>query len=139
MISCPVELRVLSVRQPWAWLIVHGVKDIENRTWSTSCRGLVLIHAPRRVDWAADTRDLLTRDEIAGLPIGGIIGVVSLVDCVTSSDSPWFEGPFGLVLRDPRPLPFRRRVGRLGLNRIPPEETALRALTFDHRRKRIGA
>ena len=38
-------MRVLSVRQPWASLLVRGVKDIENRTWSTTYRGPVLIHA----------------------------------------------------------------------------------------------
>ena len=35
----------LSVRQPWAWLIVHGYKDIENRTWPTRHRGDTVIHA----------------------------------------------------------------------------------------------
>ncbi len=38
-------LRVLSLRQPWAWLIVNGYKDIENRSWRTNHRGPLLIHA----------------------------------------------------------------------------------------------
>ncbi|WP_245839042.1 ASCH domain-containing protein [Yersinia kristensenii] len=38
-------MKALSIRQPWAWLIVNGYKDIENRTWNTKCRGPVLIHA----------------------------------------------------------------------------------------------
>ena len=37
----------LSIRQPWAWLIVHGWKDIENRTWRTRVRGRFLIHAAK--------------------------------------------------------------------------------------------
>ena len=32
-------MKILSVRQPWAWLIVAGHKDIENRKWRTSYRG----------------------------------------------------------------------------------------------------
>jgi hypothetical protein len=35
----------LSIRQPWAWLIVQGHKPIENRTWPTTYRGPLLIHA----------------------------------------------------------------------------------------------
>jgi hypothetical protein len=38
-------MRALTIRQPWAWLIVHGHKDLENRTWCTSYRGPLLIHA----------------------------------------------------------------------------------------------
>lgn len=38
-------MKVLSVRQPWAWLIAIGCKTIENRTWSRKFRGRVLIHA----------------------------------------------------------------------------------------------
>ena len=37
--------KVLSIRQPWAWLILHGGKDVENRNWATKVRGRVLIHA----------------------------------------------------------------------------------------------
>ncbi len=40
-----LKFPILSIRQPWAWLIVNGYKDIENRTWSTRFRGKVLIHA----------------------------------------------------------------------------------------------
>ena len=40
---------VISVRQPWAWLIMNAGKDIENRTWRTDVRGRVLIHAAKGV------------------------------------------------------------------------------------------
>lgn len=40
-------MKALSIRQPWAWLIVNGFKDIENRSWDTKYRGLVLIHASK--------------------------------------------------------------------------------------------
>lgn len=39
--------KCITVKQPWASLIVHGIKDIENRTWKTNFRGRVLIHAGR--------------------------------------------------------------------------------------------
>ena len=38
-------LRCLAIRQPWAWAIVIGAKDIENRAWSTDHRGLFVIQA----------------------------------------------------------------------------------------------
>ena len=38
---------VLSIRQPWAWLILNAGKDIENREWPTRFRGRVLIHASK--------------------------------------------------------------------------------------------
>jgi len=52
-------LTCLSVRQPWAWLIVNGHKDVENRTWSTQHRGDILIHASAgRLDtWPAQSAD----------------------------------------------------------------------------------
>jgi hypothetical protein len=46
-------------------------------------------------------------------------GMAELVDCVEDSDSPWFEGPFGWVLANPRPLPFVPYRGQLGLFRVP--------------------
>jgi hypothetical protein len=39
------KLKAISIRQPWAWLIVNGYKDIENRIWAAKLRGPVLIHA----------------------------------------------------------------------------------------------
>lgn len=38
-------METLSVKQPWASLIVCGAKDVENRTWTTPYRGRLLIHA----------------------------------------------------------------------------------------------
>lgn len=38
-------MKALSIRQPWAWLIVNGHKDIENRSWPTRFRGKFLVHA----------------------------------------------------------------------------------------------
>src|SRR5690606_36026391 len=43
--AAPSGSPVLSIRQPWAWLICNGGKDIENRNWRTLYRGHVFIHA----------------------------------------------------------------------------------------------
>lgn len=43
-------MKALSFRHPWAWLIVAGYKDIENRSWPTNFRGRVYIHASRKFD-----------------------------------------------------------------------------------------
>ena len=108
-------MKALSIRQPWAWLIVHGGKDIENRTWKTNYRGPVLIHASKTFEGVGMV------ELIMGVPLpsvfarGGIIGMADLVDCVTESDSRWFAGPFGFVLQNARPLPFKAVRGRLGL------------------------
>lgn len=113
----------LSVRQPWAWLIIHGGKDVENRDWSTRVRGRVLIHAAKgcTIDeyrdgeaFAFDVNLGIRVPPLTTLDRGGIVGSVEIVDCVVSSPSPWFQGKYGFVLRDPRPLPFRPVRGQLG-------------------------
>lgn len=113
-------MKALSVRQPWAWLIVNGYKDIENRTWQTSYRGPLLIHAGQRVDldgirWLRTVEkdaDVVVPD---AFPTGGIVGIVTLVDCVTDHPSQWFDGPIGWVLTDPATIDLVPMPGRLGL------------------------
>jgi len=110
----------ISIRQPWAWLIIHGGKDIENRTWRTNVRGRVLIHAAKGMTKREyDEARLFAHRQGVILPPrsqferGGIVGSVEIVDCVEESASPWFFGPKGFVLRDPKPLPFRPCRGQL--------------------------
>lgn len=127
-------MKALSIRQPWAGLIVAGVKHIENRAWRTRFRGRLLIHAAvgrsglTLIDIERDHGVKIT-DELVRLCafVGGILGSVELVDCVTRSESPWFDGQinakdrpnWGFVLRDARVLPFRRIAGRLGIFDVP--------------------
>lgn len=114
-------MKVLSIKQPWAWLIVNGHKDIENRTWRTEYRGQVLIHAGKGIDWAACAQATkiigpnMPAPEILEAQAGGIVGLANIVDCVTDWNSPWFTGPIGLVLRYARPLKFTPLRGQLGL------------------------
>lgn len=114
-----VPLKALSIRQPWADAIVYHRKDIENRSWPTRFRGPVLIHAAKA--WGEDERLSLLSLVSEGLVpdcqqplLGGIVGVAEIVDCVTRSDSRWFVGPYGFVLRNARPLSFRPCRGALG-------------------------
>lgn len=112
--------RALSIQQPWAWLIVHGFKPVENRNWPTRVRGLIGIHAGLKVD--AEGYEWVRRHfpEIK-LPnlfdVGGIVGRARLVDCVEEHDSPWFVGRYGFVLADAEPLPLMPCRGKLGFFR----------------------
>lgn len=118
-------LRALSVRQPWAWLIVNGFKDIENRSRRTHHRGPLLIHAGLSLDDCAEDKiEWVKRKHGISVPLemdtGGIVGVVDVIDCVESHKSKWFlKGNFGWVLANPRCLRFRRCKckGALGLFR----------------------
>lgn len=117
-------MRALSIRQPWAWLIVEGHKDIENRDWSTAFRGQVLIHASKtmtRKAYDAVAAEVTERFEgrivlpaYEALERGGVVGAAVITDCVTESDSPWFQGEFGFVLNEAKPLPFHECKGALG-------------------------
>lgn len=40
-------IKVLTVKQPWAHLIVDNIKDVENRTWQTKYRGELYIHTSK--------------------------------------------------------------------------------------------
>lgn len=121
----------LSVRQPWTYAIIHLGKPIENRSWdrrlallrtALDFRGPVCIHAGKGMtqDEYSDAADFIER--ITGfapppphqLLRGGIIGTVEIVDVVRKSQSPWFFGPVGLVLANPRPVDFIPCPGALG-------------------------
>lgn len=102
------------------------VKDIENRSWrrpnpALKFRGEFALHAAKGMtrdeyECAADfMADLgITAPRPAELQRGGIVGVVTLVDIVRDSDSPWYMGGCGLLLANPRPIEFIPCVGELG-------------------------
>lgn len=117
----------LSVRQPWAWAIIHAGKDIENRTWQAvnhglQKRGRIAVHAAKGMtrDEYDDAHGFMRQmigvecPSPANLLRGGIIGSVEVIDVVKESKSPWFFGPRGLVLREPRACEFIPAVGALG-------------------------
>ena len=95
-------MKAITIKQPWASLIVHGVKDIENRTWRTNFRGRVLIHAAgfHGRKFSIDLTDTqmkaafgtIAKETMFGnLPFGAIIGSVEIVGCVLNHPSIWSQ------------------------------------------------
>ena len=110
-------MKALSIRQPWAWLIANGYKDVENRSWPTRFRGPFLIHAGKRIDqeglaWVRRTTWALSLP--SQFETGGIVGRAEIVDCVDAFDSFWFFGPYGFVIENARPVRFVAVRGQLG-------------------------
>jgi len=113
----------LSIRQPWAALVVHGLKSIEVRAWPTARRGAVMIHAARIPDerpeaWAHVTDEVRDDAELRG----GVIGAAELIGCRTyrtlaefSADRElhlnapdWFKPVlYGFTFAEPKRSPFR--------------------------------
>lgn len=118
----------LSVRQPWAWAIIHAGKDIENRSPAAvrnmgHCKGTVSIHAAKGMTkeeyvdaytFISDTFGILCPPP-AALLRGGIIGRVDVTQVVSGSESAWYFGPRGLVLRNAAACEFIPSIGALGL------------------------
>ena len=122
------KVYALSLKQPWATLLAHGLKQVEVRRWATSRRGQILIHAARVSDsrpeaWAKVPQELL---EAAKL-VGGIIGQADLIGCkmyrsleafsaeqsLHLNNPAWFEPPllYGFTFARATQLPFRRCPG----------------------------
>ncbi len=144
-------MKALSLTQPWASLVIEGFKKYETRSWSTTYRGALAIHASKGFPgWAKSLliddnheddnfiRDALNRNP-GSLPLGAILGIVTLVDCqptydVLGSDTvfisqpehdfgDWSEGRYAWKLDGPLwfidPVPVK---GALSLWEIPPTE-----------------
>jgi len=116
----------LSIRQPWAWAIVAGHKDVENRsmfavTGADFDARDVAIHAAKgmTMEEYEDAADFMAHLGVQcprpdALVRGAIIGSATVTAVVRQSDSPWFFGPRGLLLSDAydvKPVPS---VGALG-------------------------
>lgn len=121
-------LKAITIRQPWASMIVAGHKPVENRSWATAHRGLLVITASKtlRNDDLEECQDILgTKIDRDSLPLGAIIGTAVISDCVTSHRSKWFFGEYGFVMTQPklfrRPIPCS---GKLGLWKLSPELSA---------------
>ena len=134
-------LWALSVRQPWAELIILGFKDIEIRTWATKYRSRLLIHAGTTLDLPAVVRWFRRRKDV---PTGAVVGSVKLVGVVRFTRKTWKEwgdrhldngrfptdrNLYAWILEDPRPftepIPY---LGALKLFRVN-SPSVRRALT----------
>ncbi len=131
-------MKALSIKQPWAWLICKGLKDIENRTWPTNVRGRVYVHAGKTVDVEAllhmedfpENYNFHLGDKVMGDLVsiieplrGAIIGEVDITGCKfrfpDENDnlySHWHvRGQYGFTLANPvlydKPIPYRGQLG----------------------------
>ena len=111
--------KCLSIRQPYAWAVIKGAKDVDNRTWRLDYLGRLYIHASLKEN-AEFVDDVVARvAKHLGMPVadaladyrqhvenarGAIIGSVTMFGCAVSFDSEWFEGRYGFLFRDPQPL-----------------------------------
>lgn len=107
-----IYFKTLSIKNPWAYLIARGWKDVENRTWRTHHRGKVLIHISKKIDPIVKTlffkdRYRLTDEQFEEIifnvnTVGCIIGEVDIVDVVEDHPSIWSaEGQWQWVLKNP--------------------------------------
>ena len=99
-------MKAITVKQPWAFLICAGVKDVENRTWNTKFRGRVLIHVSAKPEkrlsvlskaqYETACKELQSKNLIPTMALedwdkSAIIGSVEIVDCVQNHPSIWAE------------------------------------------------
>lgn len=109
-------MKAITIKQPWASLIVHGIKDIENRTWPCPRKYIgqrVFIHAAgsHGRKFSIDLTDAQTKAAFAtiaietmfgNMPFGSIIGSVEIVDCSINHPSIWAEkGVYNWILANP--------------------------------------
>jgi hypothetical protein len=134
--SHALPTHALSIRQPWAGLIVAGVKTLEIRTWATRRRGWLAIHASKTIDtrpeaWRWVRPDLQAICEQRG----GLIGVANLIDCIAYTtraafvaDRPqhcnaadWYQPPvmYGFRFLDAAAVPLVPCAGNTGFFRVP--------------------
>jgi len=135
-------VRALSLRQPWASIVLFHGKRIENRRWWTSFRGPFLIHAAKAMTRREFDEAYVCAQHVLGdkcpterelrdqLKFGGIVGRANLVSVVPplrslalpidlgdvyhGVDPRWhFPDQHGFVLTDVEPLPFKECTGHL--------------------------
>jgi hypothetical protein len=140
----PGPVRAISIKQPWAWAILHAGKRIENRTrrdpWYSAIGKTVLLHASAqqtRRDWldaASYIRATPGGDKLGpmgSLPMGGIVGSCCILDVYACRDGynppeladqdRWIFGPWCLLLGEVKVLDFRPCKGHQGLWTVPEE------------------
>lgn len=126
-------MKAITIKQPWSFLIVHGIKDIENRTWACPKKYIgqrVLIHASKRRRWVEpisifslaqfevirdDERFIQGSNTNPQVIDSAIIGSVKIVDCVINHSSIWAEkGVYNWVLANPvlfeKPIPAKGKL-----------------------------
>ena len=115
-------MKALSIKQPWAWAIVNGLKDVENRGRRFKHLDPLLIHASKTWDQEGYIFVKYLLKKIGAKPppkkesyaFGALIGEVNMIDCVNYYPSEWFFGPWAYVFKSPEvwktPIPYRGQV-----------------------------
>jgi len=113
-------MKALSLKQPWAELVVSGKKTIEVRKWNSKFRGEFLVHASKNID-----KDAMKKFGFSSLPLGCIVGRAEIIgvkkytgedfECdrdkhLASED--W--GDYGFVLKNAYRLDLKEFKGQLG-------------------------
>ena len=88
-------MKTLSLKQPWAELILQGKKKIELRKWNTKFRGKFLIHSSKIPD-----RESMLKFNFKNLPLGFIVGKANLIDVKKYENSSEFLKDKNLHLAD---------------------------------------
>lgn len=72
-------MKALTIKEPWASLIINGYKKYEFRSWKTNYRGKILIHAGMSIE-----KDMLEKIKAYNIEItkGAIIGEAEIIDCI---------------------------------------------------------
>lgn len=94
-------IRAISLWQPWATLVAHELKRFETRSWATSHRGLLAIHAAKRPARVDELNPVITESlmdigymKLSELPYGCVLCVAEMSDCVPTEEivnDYWFK------------------------------------------------
>jgi hypothetical protein len=113
-----MKMKALTICQPYAWGIVPGPKDVENRGWRLHHRGWLAIHAGLSTEWLHTCHvpgkpGLFLNDGTQvpdnELVFGAVIGLAKVVNCLEVDDprlrgNKFAEGPYCIMLDERKPL-----------------------------------
>jgi hypothetical protein len=117
-------MKALSLKQPFAELILLGKKTVETRTWNTKFRGEFYIHASKQPD-----KEKMKQFGFSDLPAGKVVGKAELVDVIIFTKENWKKDTrtcandmpyrkYGFVLKNIKKIKHFPAKGKLGFFEI---------------------